>query len=59
MSDAEVAEVVVFLETLTDRGFVTDARFSRPPSVCPVNADAVAAAEADNMRRQHNSPERP
>ncbi len=59
VSDAEVADLVAFLETLTDRGFVSDARFARPGPACPVSADAVAAAEAENARRQHNSAEGP
>lgn len=59
VSDAEVGDLVAFLETLTDRGFVSDARFARPKAECPVSTDAVAAAEAENARRQHNSPEGP
>ena len=59
VSDAEVGDLVAFLETLTDRGFVSDARFARPAPACPVSADAVAAAEAENARRQHNSAEGP
>jgi len=55
VSDGEVVDLVAFLEALTDHGFVTDARFSRPSAVCPVSADAVAAAAEANKTAQHNS----
>ncbi|MEQ1783965.1 MAG: cytochrome c peroxidase, partial [Hyphomonadaceae bacterium] len=59
VSDQEMSDLVAFLEALTDRGFVSDARFARPGAACPVSADALAAAEAENARRQHNSVEGP
>ena len=59
VSDGEVAQLVAFLESLTDEGFVTDARFSRPPAACPVVADAALVAAEENGRRQHNSLEGP
>ena len=55
VSDAEIADLVAFLGTLTDQGFVTDARFSRPAAACPVSADAGAAADEANKTAQHNS----
>ena len=55
VSDGEVANLVAFLETLTDRGFVSDARFARPAAACPVIVDADAAAAEANKLRQHNS----
>lgn len=55
VSDSEVADLVAFLDALTDKGFVTDARFSRPAAACPVSADAVAAAAEANKTAQHNS----
>jgi cytochrome c peroxidase len=57
--DGEVAQLVAFLESLTDDGFVTDVRFSRPPAGCPVKADAALVAAEENGRRQHNSLEGP
>lgn len=55
VSDAEVADLVAFMETLTDQGFVTDARFARPKAACPVQADAGAAEAETNKQAQHNS----
>lgn len=55
VSDGEVSDLVAFLETLTDTGFVSDTRFARPPAACPVTADAGAAANEVNKTRQHNS----
>jgi hypothetical protein len=57
--EMEVADLVAFLHALTDEGFVKDARFSRPPSACPVTADAAKALEEENKQRQHNSIEGP
>jgi cytochrome c peroxidase len=59
LSDEEVGDLVAFLGALTDEGFVNNPKFARPPATCPVSADAVAAAEEENKRRQHNSPEGP
>lgn len=36
LSDADIAQIAAFLETLTDRGFVTDKRFAYPDDACPV-----------------------
>ena len=59
VSDEEVADLVAFLETLTDREFVTDARFARPGPQCPVATDAGLVAQDENARRQHNGIEGP
>ena len=59
VSDGEVTQLVAFLGSLTDEGFVTDGRFSRPPTACPVKADAALVAAEENGRRQHNSQEGP
>jgi cytochrome c peroxidase len=59
VSDSQVADLVAFLEALTDRGFVSNPKFARPGPQCPVDADAMQAAEAENARRQHNSAEGP
>jgi cytochrome c peroxidase len=59
VSDGEVADLVAFLGTLTDQSFVTNPKFARPKAECPVSADPAQAAEAENARRQHNSPAGP
>jgi len=58
-SDTEIYALVAFLDSLTDRGFLTNPAFARPPSACPVTADSVAAAAEGNKRAQHNSPDGP
>lgn len=55
VSDAEMSDLVAFLETLTDRRFVANPKFARPGSACPVAADAGLLAQEENGRRQHNS----
>jgi cytochrome c peroxidase len=55
VSDGEVADLVAFLEALTDEGFVKNPAFAMPPAACPVAADAVLSAADENARRQHNS----
>jgi cytochrome c peroxidase len=55
VSDGQVADLVAFLETLTDRGFVSNPKFARPGPACPVATDAARVAQEGNGRRQHNS----
>lgn len=55
LGESDIRDVVAFLETLTDSGFVTDARFSRPPAACPVSADGAAAEAEANKTAQLNS----
>jgi cytochrome c peroxidase len=59
VSETELAELVAFLKSLTDEGFVTNPAFASPPSACPLPADAAAVAAEENNRRQHNSPDGP
>ncbi len=59
VSDAEVLDLVAFLETLTDRGFVSNPKFALPGPSCPVATDAERVAQEENGRRQHNSPTGP
>lgn len=59
VSDGEVADLVTFLETLTDRGFVSDPKFALPGPQCPVATDAALVAQEENERRQHNSVDGP
>jgi cytochrome c peroxidase len=59
VSDAEVADLVAVLETLTDRGFVTNPAFTPPKPGCPLQEDTALAAEEANSARLHNSPAGP
>ena len=59
MSDGELADLVAFLESLTDEGFVSNPAFARPAAACPLPADAALEAAEENNRRQHNSPDGP
>ena len=59
ISDAEIADLVAFLEALTDQGFITNPAFSRPSAACPVATDAQRVREDDNSRALHNSPAGP
>lgn len=59
VTEAEVADLTAFLEALTDQGFITDPRFARPSSACPLPTDAARAREDDNSRKLHNSPPGP
>ncbi len=59
VSDGEVADLVAFLESLTDERFVRNPAFALPPAACPLPADAALAAAQENGRRLHNSVEGP
>lgn len=59
VSEGEVAELVAFLETLTDEGFVTNPAFALPKPGCPLPADAMLTAEETNSATLHNSPPSP
>jgi len=56
VSDAENADIVAFLETLTDQTFVTNPAFALPPRGCPVPEDATLASDEAVSQRLHNSP---
>ena len=57
--DTEIADLLAFLEALTDQGFVTNPAFARPPTQCPVATDAARVREDENSRNLHNSPAGP
>jgi cytochrome c peroxidase len=59
LSDAEVTDLLAFLESLTDQGFITNPAFARPPAQCPVATDSERAREDSNSRNLHNSPAGP
>lgn len=59
VSDTEAADLVAFLETLTDHTFITNSAHALPKPGCPLPADAALAAADENNRLQHNSPPGP
>jgi cytochrome c peroxidase len=59
ITDAELADLTAFLESLTDEGFITNPTFALPPSACPLPANAALATEEANSARLHNSPPGP
>lgn len=59
VSEPEIADLVAFLETLTDQAFITNPAHARPSARCPVEADAALSAEEANSARLHNSPPGP
>ncbi len=58
-SDAEVEDLVAFLESLTDQGFVTNPRFAPPPPGCPIPDTPEQVEEQRNSAALHNSPPGP
>jgi cytochrome c peroxidase len=59
VSDTELADLIAFLEALTDEGFITNPAFALPPAACPVPANTTLATEEANSARLHNSPPGP
>ena len=59
VSDAELRDLVAFLETLTDQGFISNPAFALPKPGCPVAADVALTREEANSARLHNSPAGP
>ena len=59
VSDLEIADLIAFLEALTDQGFITNPAFALPPPGCPLPITADEAARAQNSALQHNSPPGP
>ena len=59
VGEREVADLIAFLETLTDQSFITNPAFALPPPGCPVAITTEQAAEAQNSALQHNSPAGP
>lgn len=59
VSDAEIADLIAFMGSLTDQGFITNPAFSLPKPGCPVPENASLAAEEANSARLHNSPPGP
>jgi cytochrome c peroxidase len=56
-SGAEVADLVAFLETLTDQSFIENPAFALPKPGCPEATDDALVAQEDNSTRLHNSPQ--
>jgi len=59
VGDTEIADLVAFLESLTDQGFITNPAFALPAATCPLPANTALAAEEANSTRLHNSPPGP
>jgi cytochrome c peroxidase len=59
VSDAEIADLVAFMESLTDQGFITNPAFALPPPGCPVATSVELQREEANSARLHNSPPGP
>lgn len=59
LSDAEIADLIAFLESLTDQGFITNPAFALPPPGCPLPVSAERAEAEANDARLHNNPPGP
>lgn len=55
LSDTEMSDLIAFLESLTDQGFVTNPAHALPKPGCPVPTSAERAANDANSARLHNS----
>jgi cytochrome c peroxidase len=55
VSDAEIADLVAFLGSLTDQGFVTNPKFALPKPGCPVDAPAAQLRDEANSAALHNN----
>jgi cytochrome c peroxidase len=55
VSEAEIADLVAFLETLTDEAFITNPKFGLPAPGCPLPAPAALSADEANSSQLHNS----
>jgi cytochrome c peroxidase len=57
LSEAQVLDLVAFLDTLTDQGFITNPAFSLPKPGCPLPASpAKLADDASNANLHNNLP---
>ena len=56
ITDTETADLIAFLETHTDQGFITNPAFALPPRGCPVPEDATLANDETISQTLHNSP---
>jgi cytochrome c peroxidase len=54
-SEAEIADLVTFLGTLTDQGFITNPAFALPKPGCPLAADAAQLASEASQANLHNN----
>ncbi len=59
ISDAELANLISFLESLTDEDFITNPAFALPPSACPLPTNATLTENERNSAQLHNSPPGP
>jgi len=59
VSEAEIADLVAFLEALTDERFVSNPQFALPPPGCPIADTPQQVEEQRNSAALHNSPPGP
>jgi cytochrome c peroxidase len=55
LSEAEILDLVSFLETLTDQGFITNPAFALPVPGCPLPAPSAKLADEANNANLHNN----
>jgi cytochrome c peroxidase len=55
VTETEIADLVAFLESLTDEGFITNPAFALPSAACPLPADGALTENERNSARLHNS----
>jgi cytochrome c peroxidase len=55
VSDGEIADLIAFLDALTDESFVSNPAFALPSAACPLRADATLANEERNASQLHNN----
>ena len=59
VNNGEVADLIAFLEALTDESFLTNPKFAAPPPGCPIPDTAEQVQEQTNSAALHNSPPGP
>jgi cytochrome c peroxidase len=59
VSEAEIADLVAFLEALTDQSFISNPRFALPPPGCPIPDTPGQVRDQANSAALHNSPPGP
>jgi hypothetical protein len=53
--ETEIVDLVTFLGSLTDRGFITNPAFALPKPGCPLAADAAQLASEASQANLHNN----
>ncbi len=55
VSETEIAELIAFLGSLTDEGFITSPAFAAPSAACPLPSDPILANDERNASQLHNN----